>query len=159
MELDLLPPTPAQAALCEEFGAWCDRHGFDRPADDNPMLLNLLDRRQRLWLSSFIARWDWAGEDAARAPGALCTPLELAGVFVTVAREHSSRGEFARVLAADWQLSDYLDVGSVMATAFARIHRVPIDGARTDAQQQAEDRLKLLALHIVTDHLIPAREA
>ena len=159
MELDLPPATPTQAALCEEFGDWCDRRGFERIAGDNPMLLNLLDRRQRQWLSSFIARWDWAGEDDARAPAALRTPLELAGVFVNVARDHSSRGEFARVLAGEWALQDYLDVGSVMATAFARLHRVPIDGTRSPAQLRAEDSLKTAALRIVNEFMMHHLEA
>jgi len=154
IELDLPPVTPAQAQLCEEFAAWCDRHGFARPADDNPMLLNLLDRRQRLWLASFIARWDWATEDAARAPAALCTPLELAGAFVTTAREHSGRAEFARVLAGGWTLGDYLDVDSVMATAFARLHRVPVDGTRTGEQLQAELKLKRQAMALAQEFMI-----
>lgn len=150
-------PVPTLESLCDEFGAWCVRRGLERIPDDT-VLMMLLDRRQRWWLTNFIARWDWATEDDAQAPGARCTPLELAGAFVTVAREHSSRGEFAKVLAAGWQLSDYLDVDSVMSTAFARVHRIPVDGARTAADRQADERLKLLAMHIVHDHLIPARE-
>jgi hypothetical protein len=58
-------------------------------------------------------------------------------------------------LAADLQLGDYLDVGSVMATAFSRVQRVPVDGPSSGAAE----RLKLLALDIVYLHMIPAREA
>ena len=158
MELDLPPATPTQAALCEEFGEWCDRHGFARIPGDNPMLLNLLDRRQRQWLSSFIARWDWAGEDEAREPDALCTPLELAATFVAVAREHSSRGEFARVRAGALALGDYLDVRSVLSLAFARLHRVSIDAARTPRQQLAEAGLKAAALAIAERFMIHHQE-
>ena len=149
MELDLPPLTPTQAELCEEFGDWCDRHGFARVDGDNPMLLNLLDRRQRQWLASFIARWDWSSEIEAREPGTLCTAIELAGMFMTVVREHSSRGEFARVLSGEWAPSSYLDVGSVMDLAFSRLHRVPIAGARTPAQGEAEQALKAAAMDIV----------
>ncbi len=148
-ELDLPPAAPAQHALIAEFHNWCDRHGFPRPEGDDPMLLNLLDRRQRQWLSNFIARWDWSTEDEARAPEALRTPLELAGAFVTVVRENCGREEFARVLAGEWMPSDYLDVASVMDLAFARVHRVPVDGARTPAQREAEVALKAAAMDIV----------
>jgi len=148
-------PVPTREALAIEFGDWCTRHGVMQTNDDLALLCKLLDRRQRWWLTNFTARWDWATEDAARHPSALCTPLELAGAFMTVVREHSGRDEFARLLAADLQLGDYLDVGSVMATAFSRVHRVPVDGP----SNAAAERLKLLALDIVYLHMIPAREA
>lgn len=149
-EFEPIACTPAQDALCEEFSAWAERHGVpvDRGADD-PLLANMLSRDQRSWLFSFIARWDWASESDARARAALRTPVELAGMFMTVVREHSSRGEFARVLAGEWTPSDYLDVASVMDLAFARLHRVPIDGARTPAHLEAESALKAAAMDIV----------
>lgn len=53
-------PAPAQRALCAEFDAWCLTQGFPRLPGDDPMLLNLLNARQRRWLISFVARWDIA---------------------------------------------------------------------------------------------------
>lgn len=148
IELDLPPATPAQRLLCAEFAEWCDRHGFDRPADDNPMLLNLLDRRQRQFLWNFIARWDWATEDAATAPGALRTPLELAGIFVEVVREHCSRGEFRSIMAGECAVDQVLHVDSAIDLAFARAHRVPVDGAKDAQRFIAEKNLKVAALRI-----------
>lgn len=144
------PCSPAQRVLCDEFAAWAARQGVpvDRGADD-PLILNMMSRDQRAWLSNFIARWDWASERDARAPAALRTPIELAGMFMTVAREHSGRREFARVLSGEWTLADYLDVGSIMDLAFSRLHRVPIDGTRTPAQLEAEVALKAAAMDVV----------
>lgn len=149
-DFEPIPCTPAQDALCEEFSAWAERHGVpvDRGADD-PLLANMLSRDQRSWLANFIARWDWASEADARAPAALRTPIELAGMFMTVVRENSGRAEFARVLSGEWTPADYLDVRSVMDLAFARLHRVPVDGARTPAQLEAEQALKAAAMDIV----------
>ncbi len=157
-EFKPLPCSPAQRALCDEFGAWAARQGVpvDRGADD-PLILNMMSRDQRAWLSNFIARWDWASEQDARAPSALRTPVELAGAFMTVARENSGREEFARVLSGEWALSSYLDVVSVMDLAFSRLHRVPIDGARTPAQFEAESALKAAAMDIVRRSAAPAR--
>ena len=153
LELDLPPAAPAQRALIAEFADWCDRHGFDRPAGDDPMLLNLLDRRQRVWLSNFIARWDWSTEEEARAPGTLRTPLELAGAIVTAIRENCSREEFADLLARRRGVLDFLDLDSVIALAFSRLHRVPVDGPRTLTQRVDEDALKTAAYLIVAQHL------
>lgn len=155
-EFEPLPCSPAQRVLCDEFAAWAERQGVpvDRGADD-PLILNMLSRDQRSWLSNFIARWDWASEADARAPAALRTPVELAGAFMTIVREHSSRGEFERVLAGEWTPSDYLNVTSVMDAAFSRLHRLPIDGARTPAQAEAEAGLKAAAMDIVRRAGIP----
>lgn len=153
-EFEPIPCSPAQRVLCDEFAAWAERQGVpvDRGADD-PLILNMLSRDQRAWLSNFIARWDWSSENDAREPAALRTPIELAGVFMTVAREHSSRGEFERVLSGRWALSNYLDVRSVMDVAFSRLHRVPVGGARTPAQAEAEYALKAAAMDIVRRNL------
>lgn len=142
--------SPAQRVLCDEFAEWAVRQGVpvDRGADD-PLILNMMSRDQRAWLSSFIARWDWTSEQDAREPAALRTPIELAGMFMTVVRENSSRGEFQRVLAGEWALSEYLDVASVMDAALSRLHRVPIDGLRTPVQLEAENALKQAALSLI----------
>lgn len=149
-EFEPLPCSPAQRVLCDEFAGWAARQGVpvDRGADD-PLILNMMSRDQRAWLSNFIARWDWASEQDAREPSALRTPIELAGAFMTVVRESSGREEFARVLSGEWAPSSYLDVGSVMDLAFSRLHRVPIDGARTPAQLEAESRLKAAAMDVI----------
>ena len=148
-----LKPEPApellehQAALCREWAAWCAREGLryaETPADD-PLLLNLLTRPQRAWAANFIARWDEAAEADARRPDNLATPEELAGVFLAVAREHSSRHEWRQVQRRDLGLRDYLDVRSVMALAFGRLHRVPVDGARTFEEASAERALRMAA--------------
>lgn len=140
---------PALRTLCDEFAGWAERQGLpvDGGAED-PLILHMLSRDQRGWLVSFIARWDWASETEARAPTALRTPLELAGAFMTVVRENSSRGEFDGLLAGERAMSSYLDVGSAMDAAFSRLHRVPIDGDRTPAQLEAERALKAAAMDI-----------
>lgn len=149
-EFEPIPCSPAQRALCEEFAAWAERQGVptDRGADD-PLILNMLSRDQRSWLSNFIARWDWASEQDARAPGALRTPLELAGAIMTVVRENCSRGEFEQIQRGEITLWAFLDAASVVDLAFSRLHRVPIDGARTPAQLEAEAGLKAAAMDMV----------
>lgn len=153
-EFGQLPCSPAQRELCDEFAGWAVRQGVpgDRGADD-PLILNMMSRDQRAWLSNFIARWDWTSEQDAREPAALRTPIELAGMFMTVVRENSSRDEFARVLAGEWAPWNYLDILSVIDLAFSRLHRVPIEGACTPAQAEAERALKVAALDIVRANL------
>jgi hypothetical protein len=143
-------PTPRQAELCAEFEAWCARQRLPAMVGAEDLLRRLLSGEQRRWLSGFIARWDWAGEDAARQPAALCTPLELAGEFMRVVRENCGRDEFAEIAAGRRAVSSVLHVGSVVDQAFARVHRVPIDGRRTPDQLAAEESLKAEALLLVS---------
>ncbi|MGN6518685.1 MAG: hypothetical protein ACTHK2_04585 [Dokdonella sp.] len=151
MLLPLIPdPTPRQADLCAEFESWCARHRLPTTGGAEALLQRLLSRQERRWLLNFIVRWDWAGEDAARAPAALVEPLELAAVFLQVVRENCSRGEFDDIRAGRRAIGDVLHVGSAIDQAFARAHRVPIDGPRTLDQRVAEDKLKAEALVIVS---------
>ncbi len=111
-----------EATLCDELEAYCKREGLQFLSAEELVLQEGISEGQRDWLNDYITRWDAFMESEQVHLIPLKTPLELAGLFVTVLRETLEPDQFASVMTGRAEPDDVCDSNMVMSNAFTRLH-------------------------------------